>query len=110
MEGSHRALGLGQPRMSSVSVSFPETQDRWDVDAETDVVTDRDPDAVRAIQMQAVSDTGMRIDVRQRRIETHTYSQKGIPGGSVESPPAMQQTQGSSSIPGSGRSPGGGHG
>ena len=110
MEGSHRALGLGQPRMSSVLVSFPETQDRWDVDAETDVVTDRDPDAVRAIQMQAVSDTGMRIDVRQRRTETHTYSQTGIPGGSVESPPAMQQTQGSSSIPGSGRSPGGGHG
>lgn len=100
MEGSHRAPGLGQPRMSSVSVSFPETQDRWDVDAEADGVTDRDPDAARATKMQAVSDTGMRIDVRQRQIETHTYSQTGVPGGSAESPPAVQQTRGSSSIPG----------
>ena len=49
MEGSHRAPGLGKPRMSSVLVSFPETQDQWDGDAEADVVTDRDPDAVRAI-------------------------------------------------------------
>ena len=49
MEGSHRAPGLGKPRMSSVLVSFPETQDQWDGDAEADVVTDRDPDAVRAM-------------------------------------------------------------
>ena len=39
----------GEPRMSSVLGSFPETQDQWDVHAEADVVTDRDPDAVRAI-------------------------------------------------------------
>ena len=36
---------------------------------------------------------------------------KGFPGGSlVKNPPAMLETQGTGSVPGSGRSPGGGHG
>ena len=47
---------------------------------------------------------------RDRDGQRHTQSQTGVPGGSaVNSPPAVQEMRDSSSIPGSGRSPGGGH-